>query len=366
VNWRDITHPEAGGAEVHLSEIFKRVVAWGHEVCFLTSGFPGAKPRELIDGMEVIRRGRWFDANYVLPLFYRRNMADRRFDLVVEDINKIPFFFPVVSKAPVAAVVPHLFGSTVYRETNPVFATYVYVFEKFIPFVYKDSLFLAISDSTKQDLVERGVREERIGVVPCGIDHETYSSGQGERSPTPVIAFLGRLRKYKGVQYLIRSFRTLAGEFPEIRLIIVGDGPYRTSLEKLARSLGLSERITFTGFVSQEEKVDILRKAWVAASPSPKEGWGLTVIEANACGVPVVASASPGLRDSVKPGVNGLLVPHGDVRELAGALRRIVSDPELLDRLSAGALEWARGFTWERCARDSFAFLISAVERSRA
>jgi glycosyltransferase involved in cell wall biosynthesis len=364
VNWRDIEHPEAGGAEVHIFEIFKRVAAWGNEVCYLTSSFPGCSATAWIDGIEVIRRGQWFNANYVLPVYYRQHLADRQFDLIVEDVNKIPFFFPLVAKSPVAAVIPHLFGATVFSETNPIFATYVYLFEQFVPAVYRSCRFLAISDSTKEDLIARGIRSDRIGVVPCGIDHNTYRPGGGNRSPTPLIVYLGRLRKYKGVQYLIRSFEPLARDFPDCRLTVVGDGPYRGALEELTRGLGLQDRVTFTGFVSQQEKTDILHKAWVAASPSPKEGWGLTVIEANACGVPVVASDSPGLRDSVNAGVNGLLVRHKDTGELEAALRKIITDPELRGRLSAGAVEWAGTFTWERCATESYAFLSAGLEES--
>ena len=243
-----------------------------------------------------------------------------------------------------------------------MFASYVYLFEQFIPAVYRACRFLAISESTKEDLIRRGIQPDRIGVVPCGIDHETYKTSGSARSETPLIAFLGRLRKYKGVQYLIRSFASLVRDVPSCNLVIVGDGPYRGSLEALATRLGLRERVTFTGFIPQHEKVAILRKAWVAASPSPKEGGGLTVIEANACGVPVIASDSPGLRDSVQAGVNGLLVPHGDTRELAAALRKVLTDAELRTRLTQGALQWASNFTWERCAKDSYEFLSAGLE----
>ncbi len=116
----------------------------------------------------------------------------------------------------------------------------------------------------------------------------------------------------------------------------------------------------FTGFVQEDRKLLELRRAWVAALPSEKEGWGLTVIEANACGTPVVASDSDGLRDSVKPGETGLLVPHADPPALADALRKILAAPELRARLSEGGLAWARTFTWERTARET----ISAMERA--
>jgi glycosyltransferase involved in cell wall biosynthesis len=142
--------------------------------------------------------------------------------------------------------------------------------------------------------------------------------------------------------------------------VVVGDGPYRRTLEALAASLGLAGAVEFRGHVSQDEKVRLLSQAAVTANPSPKEGWGLTVVEANACGVPVVASRSPGLVDSVRDGLTGFLVEHGSVEQLAGRLVEILVDRDLRERLSAGAVEWAGRFSWDKCGTLS-AELIEEV-----
>jgi glycosyltransferase involved in cell wall biosynthesis len=365
-NWRDINHPEAGGAEVHLHEIMKGLISRGHSVTLLSSSFPGALPEEEIDGIETIRSGDWWNANFVLPLKYTRSLKDRRFDLIVEDINKLPFFTPLYAKCPVVAVVPHLFGATVFQETSAPLALYVWSYEFFIPYAYRKAPFIAISESTREDLVKRGIPRENVFLVHCGLDHGTFCPDSSvKRSEVPTVVFLGRLRKYKGVQILLRAVPKIREKVPEVKVLIVGDGPHRETLEKLAARLGISDVVTFTGFVPSQERVRFLRTSHVAVTPSPKEGWGLTVVEANACGTPVVASRSPGLRDSVRHGETGFLVRHGDVEELAARVVEVLTDGALRDALAEGALEWAGRFTWKACA-DRCASIIEAVAEGKS
>ncbi len=363
LNWRDIRHPEAGGAEVHIHEIMRTLVSRGHSVTQLSSGFPGCQSALDIDGIRVLRRGRWYNANFALPLAYLRELRRERFDVAVEDINKIPFFTPLFVRCPVLAVVPHLFGTTVFQEASFPFAMYVYSYEVLIPAVYRRVSFLAISESTKQDLLRRGLRPEQVFVVECGLNHELYRPSPVQRDEK-LIVYLGRLRKYKCVNLLLRALKSVMERVPDARLVVVGDGPYRAELERLAGSLGISGSVQFLGHVSEQEKVDLLSRAAVSANPSPKEGWGLTVVESNACGLPVVASRSPGLVDSVRDGQTGFLVEHGNVEQLASRLVDILVNPELRERLSRGALEWAGRFSWEKCGALS-ADLVETVARER-
>jgi len=361
LNWRDIENPEAGGAEVHLHEILRRLAARGHEVTLLASSFPGCAPDVTIDGVRVMRRGKWFTANFSIPLAFLRELRRKKFDVVLEDINKIPFYTPCFVKAPVLAIVPHLFGTTVFQEASFPFAAYVYFYELFIPAVYGRTQFMAISESTKRDLVKRGIRQEKIEVIECGLDHDLYREEQVERDPKLVL-YLGRLRKYKCVDLLIKAMAKVRDSVPGARLLVLGDGPYRPQLESLSRSLGLESVVEFKGHVSSSEKVRLLCRAAVVGNPSPKEGWGLTVVEANACGVPVVASRSPGLVDSVRDGETGFLVEHGNVEQLAQKMVEILLNGELRERLSKGAVQWAKRFTWEGCAERT-AVLIEKLVR---
>jgi glycosyltransferase involved in cell wall biosynthesis len=202
------------------------------------------------------------------------------------------------------------------------------------------------------------VRRELIRVIYPGIDSAHYTPDAGRRSPTPLFAYLGRLKKYKGVDLVIRAFAAV--RHPSARLLIAGTGDYRPELERLAGALALHDRVQFLGFISEAEKVDLLRRAWSLAFASPKEGWGITNLEAAACGTPVVASDSPGIRESVRDGETGFLVPHGDVAAMGARLQRFADSPDLVSRLGTNGRRFAETFTWERAAADTTAHL-SAV-----
>ncbi len=296
-------------------------------------------------------------------------MSGERFDAVIEDINKLPFFAPSWARAPVLAVVPHLFGTTVFQETDWAQGSYVLAHEALIPHLYRHTPFIAISPSTRDDLVARGIPASHVSVVHCGLDHARFRP-TAPKAARPTVVFLGRLRRYKGVDTLLEAFATLARGLPEAVLDIVGDGPHKGALEAHASRLGLAGgeggAVRFRGFVPAAEKVALLSSAHVAVCPSPKEGWGLTVVEANACGTAVVASNSPGLVDSVKDGVTGLLVPHGDAPALAQAIRRVLDDTALRGRLESEGRAWAATFTWERCADESHAVLEHVLGRVAA
>lgn len=365
VNWRDIGDPLGGGAEIHLHEILRRAVAAGHTVDLVVSAWPGAAAEETVDGVRMIRRGDWRVANWMLPGVVRRLLRERRHDLLVEDINKIPFFTPLYAGGvPVVAVVPHLFGGTVFREANPAVAAYVWAAERLIPAVYRGVDFEVISPSTRDDLVARGLDAARVTTIFCGLDHDRLRlDAPPPRDPGPLLVTWSRLRRYKSVDVALRAFALVARELPEARLLVIGRGPDEPRLRRLAAGLGLGDRVAFPGHLAQPDLVRTLHRARVCLNPSPKEGWGLTVMEANACGLPVVASARPGLRDSVRDGETGLLAPYGDATAFAAAALRLLREPELWARQSAAARAWAATFSWERCARESLDLFARARER---
>jgi len=364
VNWRDLKDPDAGGAEVHLHEILKRLVANGHEVTLFASRFPGAAVEEEYDGVRVYRAGTWYNANYILPFRIRSFVQANPVDLVIEDINKVPFFLPLFMQAPVVAVIPHLFGATAFRETPPVFASYVWLLERFIPAVYRKSRFAVISPSTRDDLVARGVAADRITVSLCGLDHGTYRLLDGvERARRPTIVHFGRIRKYKSVDVVIRAFKLILEQVPDAELIIIGDGPYRSNLVELVGRLGLGESVRFTGALPVSDLVKTLNRAHLFLNASPKEGWGLTVVEANACGVPVIASDRPGLKDSVVDGKTGYLVEYGDAQAFARRSVELLRDHDLWRQMSDEALDWSGSMTWDRTGREMEEIFLGEIGR---
>jgi glycosyltransferase involved in cell wall biosynthesis len=351
VNWRDLESPWAGGAEVQIHAVAERLAARGHEILMLVSGFPRCAPETTLRGVRIRRHGTWWNANWVLQREAKRECASGRWDIVFEDVNKIPFFTPLVVRQPVAVLVPHLFGATIFRETNPLFGAYLWLMERPIPLVYRKSFMLPVSESTRADLIRRGIHPEHAVVVHNGLDFERYQlASPPPRNPHPTLVHIGRLMRYKSADVAVRALAHVRRALPQARLVMAGDGPDRARLERLAARLGLADAVEFRGFVSHADKVDLLWRSHVLLNASPKEGWGLTVLEANACGVPVVASRRPGLVDSVRDRDTGILVPYGDAAAFGAAALELLSDPALHAAYAARGRDWARRFTWDEAA----------------
>lgn len=361
ISYRDLHHPEMGGAEVILHEVYRRLAQRGHRIGFLTGAWRGASKQDRIDGMDVYRVGTTYTFNWTVPRAWRR-LRPLGWDLIVEDLNKIPLFSPwFQSDVPVLANVPHLFGTTVFREAALPPALYVYLHERFIPSCYRACRFQVLSDSTRDDLVARGIPAPQIHVVRSGIDHEFYRPAEGGGTPGPVILYLGRLKKYKGIELTIEALPAILRRVPNARYWIAGEGSHRRALERKIQGLGLERHVELLGYCEGERKLEILRKARVLVYTSPKEGWGLSVIEANAMGIPAVASDSPGLRESVRDGETGFLVPHGDVGSLADRLSILLSDDGLWGRMGQAGILWADRFHWDRMADETEALLERVV-----
>jgi len=366
LNWEDLSNPQAGGAEVHLQEILKRIAQKGHKITLLCSGFPGCKPTETIDEIRIIRKGSRFNFNFVAPFALKALIRQQRWDIVIEDINKIPFFSPLYHRLPLLVVIPHLFSDSVFKEINFVLGTYIYLSEKPIRWLYRDFEFMVISQSTKKDLVKRGLAPEDIHVIHCGIDHTLYHPDPSvQKDPVPTVIYLGRLKKYKSIDHLLSAFSLTLEKIPDAKLVVVGDGDFKHNLISLANRLNITDKVEFTGFVDRTEKVKRLQKAWVAVYPSLKEGWGLTNIEANACGTPVIASNVPGLKDSVMHGKTGLLFKYADVQKLSDYLIKVLSDADYREELSQGGLVWAKRFSWDEAAEKTFELIEKAVSEHK-
>jgi len=315
--------------------------------------------------MAVHRTGRRHTFSLKAPFAYHR--MRQRFDVVVEDLNKVPVFAPLWTRRPVVLLVHHLFGATAFEQAGTIVASATWALERPLPRVYREVPVEAVSESTARDLVERGFRRDRIEVIPNGVDLGSYALGaEDERFSEPTLLYMGRLERYKRVDLVVRAVAKLVERSVPVRLIIAGQGPMAPDLQQLRADLGLGARVELHGHVSEEEKRRLLRRSWVHVLTSSKEGWGITVLEAGACGTPTVASDSPGLRDSVVHERTGLLVPHGDVDRLADALATLVRDTDLRRLYGRQARAFAAEHSWERSADRTEAHLAAVLRVERA
>jgi glycosyltransferase involved in cell wall biosynthesis len=361
-NWRCPKHPQAGGAEKVTYEVARRWVRWGHGIHLVCGNYPGGMKRDNIDGIEVTRLGGKYSLYPLAALHYLRKLRGK-YDVIIDEINTVPFFTPQYVKEPKVAFIHQLAAEILYDELPWVQAKFWQFMEPRVLRLYGNVPVITVSQSTKEDLVKVGLPEENLHVITEGLDHDLYKPG-GDKETNPHILYVGRLKRFKGVHFLIEAMRRVVQVLPSSKLSIVGRGEpeYERELKQLTKDLNLEDSVTFHGYVSEEEKIRRMQEAHVLVLPSQREGFGLVVIEANACGTPVVATHALGLRDSIIDGETGLLVPYEDVEALANAIIRVLSDEGLREELSRNAIEWAGRFSWEKTAEEFLKVAEGAVK----
>ena len=360
LNWRDPLHPQAGGAETYLHEIAKRWIKSGHEIEWLTASFPGAKKTEVLDGMRITRVGNAFTVYAALPIKYLTSFRDR-FDCVIDSENGIPFFSPLFSMKPNICVMHHV-HRTVFRTqlAFPISTLFVWIESWLMPRIYRRTAFITVSNDTKREMEDLNISKNPIRVITNGVDPNLRP---GKKAAAPTILYLGRLKPYKRVHLLITALQRVLETVPDATLRIAGAGDARESLEALVAQLHLEDKVRFDGFVDAKSKLRLLQEAWVFASASLMEGWGISVIEANACGTASVAFAVPGLRESIIDGYNGVLV--GKKGDLAKSIVRILTDAPYRADLERNAVARAREFSWDRSAQEMLDQVLHHVAGNR-
>jgi len=354
-NWRDTKHIWAGGAEVYLHEIAKRLTQKGNTVT-LFCGNDGHNLRyETIDGVHIIRRGGFYTVYFWAVVYYLLKLR-KKFDLIIDAENGIPFFTPLYVKKPVFGLIFHVHQEVFLKKLKlpffllPIAVAAKILEKKFMPLIYKGAEMITISPSTKKAMEDLGFKKEKINIIYPGVELEKFKPLPKTRYPS--VLYLGRLKAYKSVNTLIRAMEKVIQVQPKAKLIIAGFGESRPRLEKLTKKLGLENVVDFLGRVTEETKVRLMAKSWVFVCPSSMEGWGITVVEANACGTPVVAADVPGLRDSVRNPGNGFLVPHGDVNAFADKISLLIEHKNLRKKMETFSLKWAEKFSWDKTVND--------------
>lgn len=354
-NWRCWFNPDMGGAEVFTREVLKRWAEAGHKVTLFTSKFKNCKGEELVDGVRIVREGGKYLVYWNAKKFYNERFSRERYDVVVDEINTRPFLTPkfVKNGEKIIAIIHQLAREYwLYEMPFPIsYLGYYFLEERWLS-NYKKIPTVTVSESSRNDLVDLGF--EKVFVVGEGLDLKP-SRELSKKEKHPVMILVGRLKRAKRPDHAVEAFKIVKGKIPDAEFWIIGDGYFKKKLTENS-----CEGVKFFGAVSSEERIGLIKRAWVLVNPSVREGFGLNVIEANALGVPCVAYDVAGLRDSIRRDETGILVKSGSVEALAEAIILVLTNDNLRRRLSQNALAYSKGFSWDKVANEFMSIIRTA------
>jgi len=353
-NWRDLEHPQAGGAELVVDHIARELVDQGYRTVLLASAVDGKPRQEEVSGYTVRRRGGQFTV-YAWALLWLL-MHRRSVSVVIDSQNGIPFFSPlaVSRRTPCLLLLHHIHQEQFGLYFPAPVAMVGRLLEGFFSrLVYGERAIITVSPSTRQGAREILGLRGPIRIAPPGWA-VTLDLGRGLPAKTehPSVVTVGRLVPHKRTAMAVEAVAALRATIPGLTLDVVGGGTELEPLQKLAAELGIADAVTFHPGCTDEVRDAVTARSWLCVNASEGEGWGISVIEANGLGTPVLAYSRPGLRDSIQDGVNGWLladdVPLAD--GVAASLGQLGTTQQRADAAWA-AYEWAMGFTWQEMGR---------------
>lgn len=355
-NWRDTKHVYGGGAEVYVQELAKRWALEGNKVTIFAGNDGKNSSHEMIDGIEIYRHGGTYTVYFFAFIYYMFKFANK-YDVVIDSENGIPFFTPLYVRKPVILLVHH-----VHQEIFRIFLHFpfnniaAFLEGKLMPLLYQNKMLVTVSESSRREIIKLGfAKPENIGIISNGIaDSARVLSRKTEH---PSFIYVGRLKEYKNIDVAIKAFARVLINYPEAKFSIVGSGESYPKLVNLAKRLHIDNAVRFYGKVSEQEKIRLFGESWVAIQPSRIEGWGITVIEANAAGTPVIGSHVNGLQDSIIDNKTGLLVEAGNVDKFSHAMKLLIQDQDLREHLSQEAFRWAGNFSWDKSANEFYSLI---------
>lgn len=358
-NWRDIKNPLAGGAERLTHELARRWVNKGHKVTLFSSAFSGYKKEEIIDGVKIIRAGNRLTVYYQAFRYYKKYFQGQ-YDIVVDEINTIPFFTPLYVREPLLAHINQLAREVWFHEIPFPLSLLGFLIEPWCLKIYRNIPVITISQSSKEDLLNSGFSKTNIQIIPMGMDLQIKRRENKEKEPT--IIWVNRVIKSKRLEHALKAFEYVKRKIPNAKLWIVGplSQSYRNRLQNLVRKLRLKD-VVFYNFVEERKKQELIQRAHLIVSTSVREGWGLTITEANALGTPAVVYDVAGLRDSTKNNETGLVCEENTPQVLAGNIIKLLGNSSLYQRLQEGAYRWGKEFTWDKSAQKAIEIIEKLI-----
>ncbi len=343
--WRDTKHFESGGSEIYVHNIARRL-ARKNNITLFTSQPGNLNDKDIIDDVKVVRKGN-FVTVYIWAFIYYMLYFRRLTDFVIDVENGIPFFTPLFCRKPKLMIVHHVHKEQWFKQFIFPIAILGYFLESVLmPLVYRGNSVVTVSPSSLDDLKKLGFADKRIYLAYNSIPNRV--GGTYKKSSFPLITYIGRIKSYKRIEMAVKTCKFLLKDFPNLKLVIGGAGDYLESIKKLVIKLKIQDNVEILGFVSEKEKWEYLQKAWVFLTPSMKEGWGITTIEAASCKTPAVGFDVPGIRDSIRDGLTGVLVDKE--KDFYTAVGDLIEDKDFRKKLGYNAKKWADFFSWGNSA----------------
>lgn len=377
LNWRDTEHPLSGGAEIVTMEHAKRWVKRGHNVTWFTSWYPGAKRKEVVEGIRMIRQAGSLTV-YPAAMFYVL-FHSHEFDVVIDEVHGFPFCSVFFTNKPVVVFI-HEIAGVIWDFMYPFPVNIVgKLLERHYFHFYRQCLFWTDAPSTVEELVKRGIPRKQCVAIPCPIIiHKTGDNKQGveqsvssaqcpmsPKNKKPTYLFVSRVVKMKGIEEVIKAFSFIVREQTNAILWIVGSGEdtYIESLKEMMQEYGVLDHVIFWGKVSQEKKYTLMAKAHILLHASVKEGWGLVVLEAASVGTPSVVYDVPGLCDVVKDCQTGIVIHDNSPQEMARQAVSLLINSKKYRLFQKNGKAWSHSLTWADAIRTSLGVLASSIDR---
>ncbi|WP_245821747.1 glycosyltransferase family 4 protein [Lentzea waywayandensis] len=356
MNWRDTRHPEGGGSERYVERIAEGLAQLGYRVSIQCAGHARAPSGDWVAGVRFRRRGNKFTVYLYALLAILRSDAD----VIVDVQNGMPFFSRLVARCPVLVLVHHVHREQWHSALGPFFGSIGWWIESWLaPRLYRKCRYITVSNVTRDELGQLGVELRSTVVVPNGLDAPPVVTAR--RTEAPVLVAVSRLVPHKRLEHAIDLVARLRPKWPDLRLELVGEGPWKDVLRQHAIDRGVQDSVVIHGWVDEQTKHEILAGAWVHVCPSVKEGWGIVIMEAASHGVPTVAYRSAGgVAEAIVEHSTGLLADDFDdfVRHTETLLR----DRPLRKAMGAAGRERAQQFSWAE-SLDAFENAVHSALR---
>jgi glycosyltransferase involved in cell wall biosynthesis len=359
LNWRDVSHPIAGGAEVYIHEMMKRWVSSNCEVTQICARYRNSKARDEIDGVRIIRVGNTYTLyiRVAFELLKRKNS----YDVVFESINTVPFFAPLFANKPVVALVYEYVSPLLLAYESPVLAVPSSMLQSLVPLVYRNSTIITISESAKKQLVDFALNPQRIFIVRPGVDSTLYEDCDiNQKRFSKRVVYLGRLVKYKGLLGMVKEFRKVVDCYPSAEFYIIGRGYLLPKILELIQRLKLDQNVIIPGFVSEKEKKCLLFNTAVTVYPADYFDGGWSIAEAETMSLGNVLVATVNLQDMVYESKAGFV---GPVNTFSKYICKLFENETLWKELSIKTADWARQFTLDKIARETLCIISETVRR---